>query len=378
MLDSPDSHIGGARTAGSNERPPFQVALVLQGGGALGAYQAGVYEALHEAGIEPDWVIGTSIGAINASLIAGNPPEKRLAHINEFWRRMRANDFWGLAHWPGLDMAAAYWSTLFGGLPNFFEPNPLAFLGSHYPIGADRAGFYSTAPLAKTLAELVDVDVIARCSPRLTVGAAHVRSGRMRYFDCRDCAITIRHIMASGALPPAFPAVRLDGEPVSLSNTPIEAVFDDIPRRDSLIFAVHMWNPIGPGPVSIADVLHRHKDIQYSSRVSTHISRQQQLHRLRHVVSELAKFIPVEKRSDPVVTDLAEYGCLTRMHVVQLLAPRLDNENHTKDADFSATSIRQRWDAGYADATRALQRAAWNDPSDPLEGVILHEPSLLD
>jgi NTE family protein len=383
MLDSPEGQIGGGSAAGGNKRPPFQIALVLQGGGALGAYQAGVYEALHEASIEPDWVIGTSIGAINAGLIAGNPPEKRVAHVKEFWRRMHAKDFWGLAHWSGLDMAAAYWSTLFGGIPNFFEPNPLALLGSHYPIGADQAGFYSTAPLAKTLAELVDVNMIARCSPRLTVGAAHVRSGRMHYFDSRDCAITIRHIMASGALPPAFPAVRLDGELYwdggILSNTPIEAVFDDIPRRDSLIFAVHMWNPIGPEPVSIADVLHRHKDIQYSSRVSTHISRQQQqLHRLRHVVSELAKFVPAEKRNDPVAADLAEYGCLTRMHVVQLLAPRLDNENYTKDADFSATSIRRRWDAGYADATRALQRAVWNDPSDPLEGVILHEPSASD
>jgi NTE family protein len=382
MLDSPESQTGGSRAADGNKRPPFQIALVLQGGGALGAYQAGVYEALHEAGIEPDWIIGTSIGAINAGLIAGNPPERRLAHIKEFWRRMRAKDFWGLAHWPGLDMAAAYWSTLFGGLPSFFEPNPLALLGSHYPIGADQAGFYSTAPLAKTLAELVDVAMIARGSPRLTVGAAHVRSSRMHYFDSRNCTITIRHIMASGALPPAFPAVRLDGELYwdggILSNTPIEAVFDDIPRRDALIFAVHMWNPTGPEPASIADVLHRHKDIQYSSRVSTHIARQQQLHRLRHVVSELAKFVPAEKRSDAFVTDLAEYGCLTRMHVVQLLAPRLDNENYTKDADFSVTSIRQRWDAGYADAIRALQRAAWNDPSDPLEGVILHEPSLPD
>lgn len=383
MLDSRESRTGhDAQATGGHTRPPFQIALVLQGGGALGAYQAGVYEALHGAGIEPNWVVGTSIGAINAGLIAGNPPERRLQHIKEFWRRMRAREFWDLANWPGLDMAASYWSTLFGGIPSFFEPNPLAFLGSNYPLGADRAGFYSTAPLAKTLAELVDVDEIARCDPRLTVGAAHVRSSRMHYFDSREGAITIPHIMASGALPPAFPAVRLDGELYwdggILSNTPIEAIFDDIPRRDFLIFAVHMWNPIGPEPQSIADVLHRHKDIQYSSRVSTHILRQRQLHKLRHVVSEMAKYIPDDKRDDPIVRDLAEYGCLTRMHVVQLLAPRLDNENYTKDADFSAASIRQRWDAGYADTVRALQRAAWNDPSDPLEGVIMHEPLMPD
>jgi NTE family protein len=379
MSDGPEGQRGNSAHAASGEkRPPIQIALVLQGGGALGAYQAGVYEALHEAGIEPDWVIGTSIGAINASLIAGNAREKRLPHIKEFWRRMHTREFWGLAHWPGLDMAASYWSTLFGGIPSFFEPNPLAFFGANFPLGADRAGFYSTAPLAKTLGELVDVEMIARCSPRLTVGAAHVRSSRMHYFDSRESAITIRHIMASGALPPAFPAVRLDGELYwdggILSNTPIEAIFDDIPRRDSLIFAVHMWNPTGPEPASIADVLHRHKDIQYSSRVSSHITRQRQLHKLRHVVSELAKYIPAEKRGDPAVKDLAEYGCLTRMHVVQLLAPRFDNEDYTKDADFSAASIRKRWDAGYADTVRALQRAAWNDSSDPLEGVIMHEP----
>jgi NTE family protein len=383
MLDGPENQIGDStRAASGKKRPPFQIALVLQGGGALGAYQAGVYEALHEAGIEPDWVVGTSIGAINAGLIAGNLPERRLPHIQEFWRRMRAREFWRPTPWSGLDMAASYWSTLFGGIPSFFEPNPLAFFGPNYPLGADRAGFYSTAPLAKTLAELVDVEMIARCNPRLTVGAAHVRSSRMHYFDSRESAITIRHIMASGALPPAFPAVRLDGELYwdggILSNTPIEAIFDDIPRRDSLIFTVHMWNPIGPEPANIADVLHRHKDIQYSSRVSTHISRQRQLHKLRHVVSELTKHIPAEKRDNPVVKGLAEYGCLTRMHVVQLLAPRLDNEDYTKDADFSAASIRRRWDAGYADTVRALQRAAWNDPSDPLEGVIMHGPLASD
>jgi NTE family protein len=378
MPEGPDGQISPSVSA-ARERPPFQIALVLQGGGALGAYQAGVYQALHEAGIEPDWVIGTSIGAINAGLIAGNEPERRLAQIKEFWHRMRAREFWGLAHWPGLDMVASYWSTLLGGIPSFFEPNPLAFLGSNYPLGADRAGFYSTAPLEKTLAELVDVDTIARCNPRLTVGAAHVRSSRMHYFDSRGSSISIRHIMASGALPPAFPAVRLDGELYwdggILSNTPVEAIFDDFPRRDSLIFAVHMWNPIGPEPASIADVLHRYKDIQYSSRVSTHIARQRQLHKLRHVVSELAKHIPAEQRNDPTVKDLAEYGCLTRMHVVQLLAPRLDNENYAKDTDFSAVSIRARWDAGYTDTARALQRAPWNDPSDPLDGVILHVPS---
>jgi len=241
----------------------------------------------------------------------------------------------------------------------------------------DKAGFYSTAPLEKTLTELVDFALVKRCTPRLTVGAAHVRTSRMRYFDSRETAITVRHVMASGALPPAFPAVRIDGELYwdggILSNTPTEAIFDDNPRRNSLIFAVHMWNPMGPEPETIWDVLNRQKDIQYSSRVASHIARQRQVHKLRHVVSELVKFIPEDGRNDPVVKDLAEYGCRTQMHVVQLLAPQLDNENHTKDIDFSTAGIRLRWDAGHADTTRALRRAAWNDACDPLEGVILHE-----
>jgi NTE family protein len=357
---------------------PGQIVLVLQGGGALGSYQAGVYQALHEAGIEPDWIIGTSIGAINASLIAGNEPENRLDRLEEFWRRMRRKEFWGLSSWPGVSDTASYWSTLLGGIPGFFEPNPFALLGAHYPLGRDKAGFYSTAPLEKTLCDLVDFTLIPRCTPRLTVGAAHVRTSEMRYFDSGETAITVRHIMASGALPPAFPAVRIDGELYwdggILSNTPTEAIFDDNPRRDSLVFAVHMWNPMGSEPETIWEVLHRQKDIQYSSRVVSHIARQQQVHRLRHVVSELVKRIPEDARNDPVVKDLTEYGCLTRMHVVRLLAPRLDNENHTKDIDFSAAGIRQRWEAGYADSARALRRAPWNEPCDPLEGVILHGP----
>ena len=358
----------------SNDR---QTVLVFQGGGALGAYQAGVYQALHEAQIEPDWIIGTSIGAINAGLIAGNEPGNRLERLQEFWRRMRRKELWSRSRWPGVADTANYWTTMLGGIPGFFELNPLAFFGSHIRLGAEAAGFYSTAPLEKTLSELVDFSLIARCKPRLTVGAAHVRTSEMRYFDSRTSEVTVRHIMASGALPPAFPAVRIDGELYwdggILSNTPTEAIFEDNPRRDSLIFAVHMWNPAGAEPETIWEVLHRHKDIQYSSRVASHIARQRQVHKLRHVVSELVKLIPEEQRKHASVRELRQYGCLTRMHVVRLLAPRLDNENHTKDIDFSPAGIRSRWEAGHADTLRALERKAWEDDCDPLEGVILHE-----
>jgi NTE family protein len=355
-----------------------QVVLVLQGGGALGAYQAGVYQALHEAGVEPDWIIGTSIGAINASLIAGNAPARRLEALREFWRRVEYNHIWhSVPTWFGIGEAMSYWTTLLNGISGFFSPNAAAFAGAHVRLGADAAGFYSTMPLRKTLDELVDLALLNHGVPRLTVGAAHVRTSTMRYFDSREQPIAIDHILASGALPPAFPAVRIDGDLYwdggIMSNTPTEAIFDDYPRRSSLIFAVHVWNPDGPEPGTIWEVLHRQKDIQYSSRISGHIARLKQAHTLRHVVTELARLLPDEVRNSAAAKELASYGCLTRMHVVRLLAPRFENENHTKDIDFSASGIRRRWDAGYEATMRALDDAAWRGEFDPLEGVILHE-----
>jgi NTE family protein len=213
-----------------------QIVLVLQGGGALGAYQAGVYQALTEAGIEPDWVIGTSIGAINAGLIAGNSLENRMERVAEFWTRVQREP---LTQIPGAASMFGSWAanamTISCGVRGFFEPNPLALLGMQVPLGSEHAGYYSTQPLERTLEELIDPVRLNAGRPRLTVGAANVQTGQMRYFDTRDMPLTIRHIMASGALPPAFPAVRIDEELYwdggVLSNTPVEAVFDDNPRR---------------------------------------------------------------------------------------------------------------------------------------------------
>jgi len=359
---------------------PGQVVLVLQGGGALGSYQAGVYQALHEAGIEPDWIIGTSIGAINASLIAGNSPQNRLSRLREFWKKMEQHPVWSFRDViPGFNEKLSYWATVTNGIPGFFRPNPLAHAGDSYPLGADNAGYYSTAPLERTLTDLVDLKMLNEGRPRLTVGAAHVRTSRMRYFDSRDGELTIRHIMASGALPPAFPPIRIDGELYwdggILSNTPTEAVFDDNPRRDSLIFAVHLWNPSGDEPATMKDVLNRHKDVQYSSRIASHIARQQQAHRLRHVINQLVARLPEEERKLDAVRELASYGCPTRMHVVRLLAPQLECETHTKDIDFSPSGIMQRWDAGYAHTKAVLERQPWIGDFDPLSGVVLHDPS---
>jgi NTE family protein len=357
---------------------PGQIVLVLQGGGALGSYQAGVYQALQEAGIEPHWIIGTSIGAINASLIAGNEPQHRLERLHAFWSRVQRAPHWGFAGaLPGLDRRWSHWSTLTQGIPGFFTPNPFAHAGDAVPLGADHAGYYSIAPLEHTLAELVNFDLINQGRPRLTVGAAHVRTSQMRYFDSRDGRLDVRHIMASGALPPAFAPVRIDREFYwdggILSNTPTEAVFDDDPRKDSVIFSVHLWNPVGAEPTTMSEVLNRYKDVQYSSRIANQIARYQQTHRLRHVINELASRLPESERDKPEVRELLGYGCQTRMHVVQLLAPQLDREDHTKDIDFSQAGIEQRWEAGYAHTKAVLARKPWVGQFDSLSGVIFHE-----
>ena len=309
---------------------------MLQGGGALGAYQLGVYEALRDAGIEPDWVIGTSIGAINAALIAGNAPALRLPRLHEFWQRIEQR------------------------------------LQSNGALAAH----YSTEPLRRTLHELVDFSALRHSGTRLTVGAVHANSGSMRCFDSRSEELAVDHILASGALPPAFPAVRIDGEPYwdggIYSNTPIEAVLDDNPRLDALIFAVNVWHQSGPEPTSIWQVMGRQKDIQYASRADSHIARQKQIHRLRHVIRELTDALPAARRKEAAVKALSAWGCGTTMHVVHLSAPRQAGEDHTKDIDFTPAGMQARRAAGYADSLKMIERSPWQDPADPIEGVIEH------
>ncbi len=354
-----------------------QIVLVFQGGGALGAYQVGVYRALHDAGIEPDWVVGTSIGAINASIIAGSPPSERMDRLHAFWKRVEQDRFVGAPLPAWFNAAARNLMAVMTGIPSFFQPRPAAFLSPHSPLGGDGAGYYSVEPLGRTLSDLIDFGQINQGPMRLSVGAASVSSGEMIYFDSQERPIDLRHVLASGALPPAFPAVRIDGELYwdggILSNTPVEVVFDDQRRRSGLVFSVHLWNPHGPEPETIWQVMNRQKDLQYSSRSASHIARQRQLHRLRHIIAELASQLPPESRHDNRLGELAAYGCTTRMHVVRLLAPRLDYEDHTKDIDFSAGGIAERMEAGYRDTCHVLERAPWRGEFDPMEGFILHE-----
>lgn len=352
---------------------PGQVVLVLQGGGALGAYQLGVYQAMHEAGIEPEWVVGTSIGAINGAIIAGNPPDQRMAQLHAFWDRMEIRGA------PGLGNTWSNLNTMTMGLPGFFRPNMATLFGQRAALGIEQAAYYSTSPLRETLSKLIDLDYLDSKATRLTVGAVNARTGAMTYFDSRRAHLRIDHVMASGALPPAFPAVRIDGEPYwdggIYSNTPTEVVMDDNPRRNSVIFSVQLWNPSGPEPSSLWEINGRQKDIQFASRSASHVAEQQKIHKLRHIIRELVKHMPEDQRQQPDVAELAAWGCGTTMHMVQLTAPRLDNEDHTKDIDFTRRGIDQRWEAGYADARRAIEAAPWQQSVDPRDGVVIHDIS---
>jgi NTE family protein len=366
MTSSEDDHSVGKTGPSGHQSLPGQVVLVMQGGGAPGCYQAGVYQAMHEAGIEPDWVVGTSIGAINGAIIAGNKVVDRLARLREFWSNLEG---WFAGPWGSL-------TTLLAGVPGFFLPNPFVAWGIDTKVGIERAALYSVDPLKKLLPRLIDFELINSGKSRLTLGLVNVRSGQMRYFDNRERAIGPDHVLGSSAIPPSFPAVRLDGEAYwdggIYSNTPVEVVFDDNPRRNSVVFAVQIWHTQSTEPDSIAQVFMRQKDILFGSRSRSHIARQAQLHRMRHVVRELYKMLPEERRNTPEAKALAAYGCATVMHLLEINARPIDGESNMRDFDFSKAAINARWQAGYADARGMIARRPWENPIDPSIGVAVY------
>ena len=353
-----------------DRRLPFEcVALVLQGGGALGAYQAGVYEALAEAGIDPDWVAGVSIGAINGALIAGNPPETRVDKLRAFWEGITAN--------PQLDWTAQLVDpftqgdttrqilnqtsaifALFAGAPGFFD---LRFPPPWFrPAGSiDATSFYDTTALAATLERLIDFERINAGDTRLSLGAVNVRSGNFVYFDTTTHRIGPRHVMASGALPPGFPAVEIEGEHYwdggLVSNTPLLWVAESSPRLDTLAFQVDLWSARGELPRTMADVATRHKEIQYSSRTRAGTDTFKHIQQIRRALADLQDKLPEDLRNTPEAKFLQPVADRKVYNLVHLIYRAKSYEGHSKDYDFSRASMREHWHAGYQDAVRTLR-----------------------
>jgi NTE family protein len=356
---------------------PEQCTLVLQGGGALGAYQAGVYEALHDHGIAPDWVSGVSIGAINAAIIAGNRPELRVARLREFWEGVSANLLapplpasYGIEAREFFNESSAAWVSMFG-VPGFFNPRvpPAAF----QPHGTPAAlSYYDTGPLRDTLLRLVDFDRInaqkVNDKVRLSVGAVHVTTGNFAYFDSEDVAQTRKpmgpeHVMASGALPPGFAPVEIDGDFYwdggLVSNTPLQYVIDQPAVHDMLVFQVDLFSARGRLPRNLSEVAERGKDIQFASRTRFNTDLVATQQRLSSAAQKLAAKLPPEFANDPDLQQLLNAGSAAALTIVHLIHRSKHYETQSKDYEFSRTTVREHWDAGRADVERSLANPRW-------------------
>ncbi len=359
----------------------LEISLLLQGGGALGAYQAGVYEAMHEANLMPHWIVGTSIGAINAAIIAGNPPESRIERLRQFWDRVSHPDWLALGQPIDLFIRFNAWSSVinavFSGVPGFFRPRASSFIFACAGVEPNMAGFYDTRPLLQTLNELVDFDYLnAPGGTRLTVNAMNVRTGQMASFDSSRQAINADHIRASGALPPGFPAVRIDGELYwdggLYSNTPLSTVFGDVPKRDALCFMVDLWRAHGDEPKTLAEVSTRQKDVAFASRSERHIQTFRAIHDLQCRIDKLYSSLPKRHRERAQLNDAAEKGCRNLIQIVDLVYSGSDWHMPSKDLNFSAGSLRWRWKQGYEAAMRSIEEKAWLERVDENVGLVIH------
>lgn len=355
-----------------------QVVLIFQGGGALGSYQAGVYQGIANARIEPTWVTGISIGAINAALVAGNAPEKRVERMHEFWDTIcrppslpasmasTALNLMGGGLEPFQEFAKHALSQTFGsyaagmaileGQNEFFYPRPFA-PGYGNPA---QVSFYDTSPLKSTLERLVDFDRINHAdSIRLSLGATNVGTGNFVYFDNRHMLIGPEHVMASGALPPGFPAVEIDGEFYwdggCVSNTPLLYVMTEHAGENSLVFQVDLWCSRGKLPTNIFEVSERQKDIQFSSRTRAITDAVRNIHRMRELLLETLERIPESvRKADPYFARVKETAMGSRFNVIQLIYQNKDGDGHYKDYEFSSETMRQHWTSGLNDLRDTL------------------------
>ncbi len=369
------------------------VALVLQGGGALGGYQCGVYEGLHDAGIRPNWFAGISIGAINAAILAGNAPEDRLDNLRAFWELIAEPG--GNFSLPALATRSAVaafpdetellaWArgmsafgALLQGQRGFFEPRLLSpFLFSD---GSPQAtSFYDTTPLIDTLERFVDFDRINRDrSVRLTVGATGITRGNFRYFDSALEKIRPQHVIASGALPPAFPAVEIEGEWYwdggIVSNTPLEYILDCRPHEDTLVLQVDLWSARGERPRTMMDVLERMKDIRFSSRTRHGTQMVEMAQKLRSSLKELISRLPDRKLPPHLQDALAPYLDDRVFNIIHLIYQSKTHEQQHKDYAFGRIPLREHWDSGLADMSSTLERPEFFALPDRDIGVATHD-----
>jgi NTE family protein len=353
-------------------RPPFDwTILLLQGGGALGAYQAGVYEALAEADLYPDWTAGISIGAINAAIIAGNPPERRVDQLRAFWRYITQPPATGLGFFNGgpftrsagtaarqmaNQMSAS--TAAFSGVTGFFTPRPLSpWLSAAGTIEA--TSYYDTRQLESTLERVIDFDRINAGAMRLSLGAVNVATGNFVYFDTTTHKIRALHVMASGALPPGFPSIEIEGQRYwdggLVSNTPLEWVLQNRPRGDTLAFQVDLWNARGNLPTSMAEVTTRQKEIQYSSRTRAYSDRFKHMQIIRGALASLLEKLPEEMKGLPEVQMLKGEAQHDVHNLIQLIYRAREYEGDAKDYEFSRQSMEEHWLAGYHDTIRTLR-----------------------
>jgi NTE family protein len=358
-----------------------QIVLVLQGGGALGSYQAGVYEALADADFHPDWVAGISIGAINSAIIAGNAPNKRVGRLREFWETVSRSPlgmhFFKSAK-PQSELShqvasqAAAMNVLLFGASNFFVPRmPPAM---PWLIGRpENASYYDNRPLKATLERLVDFDRINAGPMRFSVGAVNVRTGNFAYFDTTTHRIRVEHIIASGSLPPGFPATEIDGEYYwdggLVSNTPLQWVLDGRPRQDTLAFQVDLWSARGAVPTDLTTVEVRHKEIVYSSRTRAATDQYKNAQKLRIAAANLIKQLPDELRNSEDAKLLEREADDKVCNIVHLIYRARTYEGIAKDFEFSRSTMEEHWKSGYDNAQRSLAEPEVMQLPDRAEGV---------
>ncbi len=363
------------------------IALLLQGGGALGAYQAGVYQALAEAGVHPTWLAGISIGAINAAIIAGNAPESRVEKLRAFWEIVSTPSPWAPSgEWQGMFARGETARTTFNqmnsaavamaGVPGFFEPRlPPPWFQSSGTI--DATSYYDTRPLKATLEKLIDFERIGTSEIRLSVGAVNVRSGNFAYFDSKEQRIGPEHIMASGALPPGFPAIEIEGEYYwdggMVSNTPLQWAVENGGEHDMLAFQVDLWNARGKFPGTMAEVMTRQKEIQYSSRTRAGTNWLKEARKVHCAIAELLTQLPDELRQTEAAKVLDAVIDPHVYSVVHLIYRPKEYEGDSKDYEFSRLSMEDHWRAGHNDATRTLRHKEIFERPTNLEGVFIYD-----